>query len=567
MSDKVDLNISNYSLEDLIGILNIEPNMTQEEVLEKGKELIGKYIDEEKPKYAEFFSKGLKKILENFSQVENILESEDNDAEKVLQDQYYDNNSTEQTIARLLPNRRNNINIVNDIHSTQSLGKLLQPEVVQAKISQGTLNPNLKNIYTSWINIDSHFREIRIVNDSISCDSNKPAPASNQLKMADESTDFTAILSQTVTNVTSIGVHSVEIPVNAYYPVSTKYGTNNFYITNDSTGCCIKLHSAFYPLFKDTTGKWESSTYDASLPDELKGWTMTEIINKKISDCGFNDITFHISPNTQKASFINTGGISITIVFYDLDNTVECKDSDTCIIKNKGQKIDSSLGWLLGFRQAKYTIEPSGTITGEDVVNPWGTRYFFLEVDDQNNNRTTGQLISTSADKDMLNLPNYYKKTMNSFAACRGNTTATGVALKRNAKASNSSIRNRSCRKGTPAGTQIIDGSNNLTTAQKYTITEILNRRQTQNQKRYTPPTNSNILFRIPVSRFATESLTGMESHQTIINNEIKSTMRNYFGPVNLSSLKIRLINDKGYPVDLNSDWSISMLANRLYQY
>jgi hypothetical protein len=141
----------------------------------------------------------------------------------------------------------------------------------------------------------------------------------------------------------------------------------------------------------------------------------------------------------------------------------------------------------------------------------------------------------------MLNLPNYYKKTMNSFAACRGNTTATGVVLKRNAKASNSSIRNRSCRKGTPAGTQIIDGSNNLTTAQKYTITEILNRRQTQNQKRYTPP--------------------------TIINNEIKSTMRNYFGPVNLSSLKIRLINDKGYPVDLNSDWSISMLANRLYQY
>ena len=139
--------------------------------------------------------------------------------------------------------------------------------------------------------------------------------------------------------------------------------------------------------------------------------------------------------------------------------------------------------------------------------------------------------------------------------------------MKRNAKASNSSIKNRSCRKGTPAGTQIIDGSNNLTTAQKYTITEILNRRQTQNQKRYTPPTNSNILFRIPVSRFATESLTGMESHQTIINNEINSTMRNYFGPVNLSSLKIRLINDKGYPVDLNSDWSISMLANRLYQY
>jgi hypothetical protein len=41
---------------------------------------------------------------------------------------------------------------------------------------------------------------------------------------------------------------------------------------------------------------------------------------------------------------------------------------------------------------------------------------------------------------------------------------------------------------------------------------------------------------------------------------------RNYFGPVNITKMRIRLLNDKGVLVDLNNaNWSISLTVEKLY--
>ena len=41
-----------------------------------------------------------------------------------------------------------------------------------------------------------------------------------------------------------------------------------------------------------------------------------------------------------------------------------------------------------------------------------------------------------------------------------------------------------------------------------------------------------------------------------------------YFGPVNLSAFRVRLLNDKGYIVNLNNmDWSFALQVRMLYQY
>ena len=59
-----------------------------------------------------------------------------------------------------------------------------------------------------------------------------------------------------------------------------------------------------------------------------------------------------------------------------------------------------------------------------------------------------------------------------------------------------------------------------------------------------------------------------------IINDAIWSDIdndsdtRTYFGPVNLSKFRIRLLNDKGLILNLNNmDWSFSIIVTQLYQY
>jgi hypothetical protein len=284
----------------------------------------------------------------------------------------------------------------------------------------------------------------------------------------------------------------------------------------------------------------------------------------------FSGLQMVITPNTQKTSFINNTGSEITLTFYSNNcDTDECFPTDKCLMGNRGAKIDSNLGWLLGFRQPKYVIQSGGTITSEATVNPWGTRYLLLEVDDLNRNRNTGNLISMSSKKDKLKLPEYYKKTQELYPACPPDPCSdiSGINFKISKLPQKASYQKRSSRKGVPAGTLLIDGSNNLTKAQKYTITEIMNRRKKQNQIRYNAPVNTNILYRAPLQRNSSNILSGNAVPLIVKNDAGSETARRYFGPIILKTLKIKLLNDKGYPIDLRADWSCDLKIERKYQF
>ena len=48
----------------------------------------------------------------------------------------------------------------------------------------------------------------------------------------------------------------------------------------------------------------------------------------------------------------------------------------------------------------------------------------------------------------------------------------------------------------------------------------------------------------------------------------LQENKRRYFGPVNISRLTMKLINDKGYVVDLHgAEWTITLICEELYQY
>ena len=81
---------------------------------------------------------------------------------------------------------------------------------------------------------------------------------------------------------------------------------------------------------------------------------------------------------------------------------------------------------------------------------------------------------------------------------------------------------------------------------------------------RYTSPNSTDIIGRIPISRNPSSSFNNIV--YTNIAND--SDTRTYFGPVNLSKFRIRLLNDKGLILNLNNmDWSFSIIVTQLYQY
>ena len=109
-----------------------------------------------------------------------------------------------------------------------------------------------------------------------------------------------------------------------------------------------------------------------------------------------------------------------------------------------------------------------------------------------------------------------------------------------------------------------VDLSSNLTRAQLYTANQISMARKQVPVNRFNSPNSTDLLARFSIDR------NPLDWNATILygNPDKELTKRKYFGPVKLSKFKIRLLNDKGFDVNLNDrDWSFSIIVTSLYQY
>ena len=108
------------------------------------------------------------------------------------------------------------------------------------------------------------------------------------------------------------------------------------------------------------------------------------------------------------------------------------------------------------------------------------------------------------------------------------------------------------------------DLSSNLTKAQQYTVAEIENGNQRDVQDIFNSPNSPDVLSLFPVAR------NPLDNDSSIIykNPDKLLQQRKYFGPVKLVKFGIKLLNDKGFEVDLSDrDWSFSIIVKQLYQY
>jgi hypothetical protein len=162
------------------------------------------------------------------------------------------------------------------------------------------------------------------------------------------------------------------------------------------------------------------------------------------------------------------------------------------------------------------------------VVDINGPKYFAIILDDFNQNRQNKGLVNIGIPDTKLNIPSYYEPNI---IEC--NLIKHGLQFPRT-----------------------------TTKAQIYTLNEILKNRTTSKIRNY--GVNSSDVFAIlPIEAKNTQALPYTSFVSNLILNE-----RKYFGPVNISKLKLRLVDDKGNTINLNGgDWCISLITTELYQY
>ena len=254
-----------------------------------------------------------------------------------------------------------------------------------------------------------------------------------------------------------------------------------------------------------------------------------------------------------------------------------------------GNKVGYNLGWLLGYRVKSLIIPGNSFSTGTGLVDTFGPRYFLLTLDDFNNNKPNKDLISV-VDNTSKNFkfPKYYNpQTMDSRYGVRRDALGNIVSNTYYPGHTQSDpdaddwkcvdAAGQPAERGCAVNDLNIDLSSNLTKKQQYTVEQItlantsgrtveLANGQTISTvvNRYSSPNSSDLLARIPIDRGR------LDLDNTIIyrNRDPEYTKRIYFGPVKLRKFKIRLLNDKGFEVNLNDhDWSFSIYVTQLYQF
>jgi hypothetical protein len=237
------------------------------------------------------------------------------------------------------------------------------------------------------------------------------------------------------------------------------------------------------------------------------------------------------------------------IVFYD---PFSFSTIITSGIINGGRNIgntswDSTLGWILGFHEeTEYDLSKADyvstngnikSIIGDNVVSISIYSYFMILLDDFNNSHMNDGIVTTTKKETDIKLPGYTNRTTFNADPISGSLLATNTSAN-----------------GAP-----------LTQKQVYAIQATLDQQtiQTSALKFTEGPFATNVFGLLPLN------IANLPNNSIYVDSSIglRDQQRNYFGPVNIQRMSVKLINDRGETVDLNgANWSFSFICEQLYQ-
>jgi len=538
----IDTNINNYTIAELLTILDLDdPNPIF--IKEKTNEYIDKFKNEKKPDLITFFQE-MQSVLLNYAEelkttsVPASASSAKKQTDSWYQNQYLSQGSSAQN--EKITDRKQQIDVYDNIHVPMKQKQLGVANNFVVNVAQDTLNPNLKNSTMRFINLDSQFRQATGSQDS--------------------STDYTCDLSDPLTNVLSLRLYSFQIPY-TWYAIDYHYGNTTFWISDSIKSQNIAI--AVVP------GNYAPSDFVIELANAFTRAGFTGVTGSTTNSAA----QIYYNPNNAKLT-LNLNGITgpITIdttsIITFFDYTGNLKEIDP-VAMQQGSYINQTLGWIMGYRLPYINVESTGN-TAPAILDLNGPKYLIISIDDYNQNHINNGLVSITELSKTLKMPNYYSPDL-------PYTIITPVSnLQANINSINAT--NPNSAEQLDAGDLLMEKLNvgfkkipqllpsaprTLTQSQLYTINEIIKNNDNNSNFRTMAPTTTDVFALIPVKASMPVGKVYVE-----FSGSLQDNVRTYFGPVNIDRLHVRLLDDRGYVLDLHGgEWSITIISENLYQY
>jgi len=322
-----DLNIENYTRGELIEMFELPSNFERNIVEIKESKLRDTIVNNSQ------INKDTKVQTINFlTKAKNIILSEDKPQNKPLQEKIQDfyNTSYELKPSKLEDPGEHMVQLRPDKPYLSSYPSEFIP---------GVINPIKKRTTRRNLNIDTRFR-----------DNYYSTAASN----------FSIQLPLNIDNVLQMQLAAIELPT-SYYVVSKQYNNNYFNIVVNGQNAVITIPDGNYTQT-----------------------TIMDIINTQLNLAGapFSYISFIINlTGTTTGSAQTMVGPNGTGVVTQLELNFQY---DRNGVEDHETPLPLKLGWNLGFRNGIYSGVTN--YVSEGIVDLTGPRYFYLVVDDYNNN-------------------------------------------------------------------------------------------------------------------------------------------------------------------------------------
>jgi hypothetical protein len=366
----MDLNVDNYTISDLINTFNLSEDNLDLKNLDSGLsdkmnqiKIIDEDLPEKKEDLMDFYTKAYLKIKESFNTKRETQEI--NNFEKSVGNTFdYDLNPEEFINVRekLLPIIQNGPTVQQNNSFVTKHNDLPALNTFNSNLRYGDVNPLTRKSFKKILNINTKFRNNYTTTVS---------------------TNFTMQLPSTIKKVVSIKLVDTQFP-EMVYTVSNKLGSNSFIL--------------------DTALPGGPYTIDIS-NGSYNNVTIVDTINAHPYMI-LNNVELSYDETNGLMTFTQLGGIDMSLNFNYVEGA--CPQLPSNIYKDQ-----LTLGWLLGFRgnylkPIPSTLSPftclnlvkdqqnisniysgSSSYTGESLFDPHGSRYFFVSINDYNNNHNS----------------------------------------------------------------------------------------------------------------------------------------------------------------------------------
>ena len=571
----IDLNVDSYTLSELLMIAGLsDEEVNEEDILAKTNSLIQKFRTKN-PRLSVFFQEVQSQLLQYEQGLQVPLTEENVDRTEVVEgftggsadasypsgdqqvnDWYSNENLTQSDTNQTnkITQRQQKVQTYGNQHVPMNREQIATTDTYSLPVKQDSLNPNLKNTIKRMVNLDSQFRQYTSGVDSTS-------------------TEYTCDLSDTLKNTIQLSLYSYQIPF-SWYVIDSAYGNTCFWVTDPSSNIVVAIHVP--------PGNYTQTAFVTQLN---ASFLAAGITTPAVAGFVAVNTPVYYNANSGKVTLFLDGGVYVNpedsadtftitansyLLFYDFTGVLQC--NITCK-SNLNHFFNNTLGWLMGYRLPYVAVDASGN-TASSILDLNGPKYLMIVLDDYNRNRVNNGLVSITQYSNTLKVPSYFSPDMPYTClspAQQGSNLQRLVDQAVVDAATNAQAPNGLLVAGkyendyTPTQIVLPSAPRTITQAQLYTINSVNANNNNLTNYLTKAPTSSDILAIVPV-----KTSTGVPTGSLLVefSGSLQDNARNFFGPVDIDRMAVKLLDDKGNVLNLNgNDWCFTLICECLYQY